>query len=292
MSYKERQKISSLDIICYIIFGLFTLACAFPFYYLLICSISDNAAVEIGKVLFAPMGIQFHNYVDVFKMNNLLNATFISVARTLIGTGLHVLITSYAAYFFTKREMWGKTFWYRLCVGTMYFSAGMIPIYLNIKMLGLTNTFWVYVLPTCLTAYDMILVKTSIEAMPAALEESAKIDGAGYGTIYWKIVLPLQKPILATIGLFEAVTQWNDFFSTKLYITNPKLFPLQFLLYEMLNQAQTAATQMDSMESEFYISPTGLRMTLTAIVVIPILCVYPFVQRYFVKGIMVGAIKG
>ena len=288
VSFGERV----IDICSYVIISIFVILCFLPFYYLMICTISDNEMVEYGKVLLLPVGIHFENYVEVFKIQNLLNAAWISVLKTFIGTGVMVLMTSYAAYFFTKTEMWGRKFWYRFCVITMYFSTGLIPHYLTNKMLGLTNNFLIYVVPGCIAVYNMVLIKTSIEAMPASLEESAYLDGAGFITRFVKIVLPLQKPILATISLFGAVNQWNDFFTAKIYITNSKLQPLQFLLYEMLNRIQTAVSQMDDAEAETFISPVGVRMTLTAVVVIPILCVYPFVQKFFVKGIMIGAVKG
>ena len=131
-----------------------------------------------------------------------------------------------------------------------------------------------------------------MESMPPSLEESAYLDGAGFFTRFLRIVLPLQKPILATITLFVAVNHWNDFFTTKIYVTNPKLYTMQFLLYELLNNIQTAVGQMGTEDKDAYISPTGTRMTLTAIVIIPIMCVYPFIQKYFVKGIMIGAVKG
>lgn len=190
--------------------------------------------------------------------------------------------------------MWGRKFWYRMCVATMYFSAGMIPIYLNNKMLNLTNTFWIYIIPGLISIYNLVLVKTSIEAMPAELEESSYLDGAGYLTRFFRIVLPLQKPILATIALFTAVAHWNDFFTTKLYITNPKLNTMQFLLYELINQIQAQAAQItnDTQLSANAVTPTSIRLTLTAFVIIPIMLVYPFVQKYFTKGIMMGAVKG
>lgn len=293
---KHKQEISAgekaINISSYIIFSLFTLLCFFPFYYLMICTISDNALVEYGRITFWPKGIHFDNYIDVFKIQNLLNSVKISVLRTIIGTVVGVFATSYMAYFFTKTEMWGRKFWYRYCVVTMYFSAGLIPHYLTNKMLGLNNTFWVYIIPGCISVYNMILIKTSIEAMPPSLEESAYLDGAGFLTRYLRIVLPLQKPILATITLFMAVNHWNDFFTTKIYVTKPKLYTLQFLLYEMLTNIQSAVGQMGMEEQEAFISPAGVRMTLTAVVIIPIMCVYPFVQKYFVKGIMIGAVKG
>lgn len=295
-----KKKMSASDIpynvICGIIFTVFALICIFPFYYLFICTISNPTLVEVGRIILFPQGFTLRNYQEVLKVQNLGNATMITVGRTVIGTGLTLLCTSYLAYFFTKEEMWGRKFWYRAVVATMYFSAGMIPVYLNNKMLGLLNTFWIYVLPGMVGVYNMILIKTSMEALPAELEESAVLDGAGYLTRFTRIVLPLQKPILATVGLFSAVGHWNDFFTTQLYITKPQLYTLQFLLYEFQNQIRSAAAQINSSAEALgnmsSIQPTSIRLTLTAIVIIPIILVYPFIQKYYVKGIMIGAVKG
>lgn len=281
------------NITAILIFTLVTIICVYPFYYLLICTISDQKMVDLNQIVLFPRGINFKNYLEIFGVQNLTNSAFISVARTVCTTALSLVCTSYMAYFFTKQNMWGRKFWYRFTVITMYFSAGMIPIYLNNKMLRLNNSFWVYVIPAAISVYNMVLVKTNIEAMGPELEESAYLDGAGYLTRFFRIVLPLQTPILATVSLFTAVNQWNDFFTTKLYITNTKLYTLQFLLYELLNQVAAAAEQIDhATESIATITPTGIRLTLTAIVIIPIICVYPFVQRFYVKGLMVGAVKG
>lgn len=295
---KKKMSVSDIpyNIICGIIFTVFALICIFPFYYLFICTISNPTLVEVGRIVLIPQGLTLRNYQEVLKVQNLGNATMITVGRTVIGTGLTLLCTSYLAYFFTKEEMWGKKFWYRAVVATMYFSAGMIPVYLNNKMLGLLNTFWIYILPGMVGVYNMILVKTSMEALPAELEESAVLDGAGYLTRFTRIVLPLQKPILATVGLFSAVGHWNDFFTTQLYITKPQLYTLQFLLYEFQNQIRSAAAQInssaDALGNMSNIQPTSIRLTLTAIVIIPIILVYPFIQKYYVKGIMIGAVKG
>ena len=280
------------NVVGIIIFTLLTLICAYPFWYLMICTISDQRMVDLNQIVLLPHGINFKNYVEIFKVQNLGNAATISVARTIIGTLTSLVCTSYMAYFFTKQNMWHRKLWYRLTVVTMYFSAGLIPGYLNNKMLGLTNTFWIYIIPGLISVYNMVLVKTNIEAMGPELEESAYLDGAGYLTRFFKIVLPLQTPILATVSLFSAVSHWNDFFTTKLYITNTKLYTLQFLLYELLQQVTAAANQIEGGDPYATITPTGIRLTLTAVVVIPILCVYPFVQRFYVKGLMVGAVKG
>lgn len=298
MFSKRKKKLSKEEriyhaIVCPI-FCLLLLLCAYPFYYLLICTISDTRAVDLGQVILLPKGINFNNYVQIFKVQNLFNSAKISILRVIIGTFSTLLVSSYAAYFFTKEKMWGRKFWYRLVVITMYFTAGIIPDYLNCKALGLNNTFGIYIIPGLVSTYNMILIKTSIEALPPDLEESAYLDGAGYLTRFFRIVLPLQKPILATVGLFVAVNHWNDFFTTKLYITNTQLYTLQFRLYELLAQVSAAANQImiSGVDESNSITPTGVRMTLTAVVVIPIMLIYPFIQKYYVKGVMIGAVKG
>lgn len=294
----KRKKMSLSDITYNIVFGfLFSVLvfiCAYPFYYLIICTISNNQLVEAGAVTWRPIGIHFNNYRKIFELDNLGNSVVITLLRTFLGTFCSVAVTSYLAYFFTKQEMWARKFWYRACVATMYFSAGMIPAYLNNRNLHLTNSFWIYIIPGLVSVYNMVLVKTSMESMPAELEESAYLDGAGYFTRLLRIVLPLQKPILATVVLFTAVGHWNDFFTTKLYITNPKLYTMQFLLYEMLSQVQAQAAQItnDQLLAGTMATPTSARLTLTAFVIIPVMLVYPFVQKYFTKGIMMGAVKG
>lgn len=294
----KNRKMSKEDIIfhigIYIIFGVVGLICIYPFYYLMICTISDNTLVEAGSITLFPVGVHFKNYARILKVENLSSAALVTVLRTVLGTVASVIATSYLAYFFTRPEMMFRKFWYRLVIATMYFSAGMLPIYMNNKMLGLVNTFWVYIIPGLISVYNMILVKTSIEAMPPDLEESAYLDGAGYLRRFISIVIPLQKPIIATIGLTTAVGHWNDFFTTNLYITNPKLFTLQFILYDLLKKVATLSAQItaDNPYEKASITPTGIRLTLTAVMTIPIILIYPMIQKYFVKGIMVGAVKG
>lgn len=273
------------------IFLVLMLICAYPFYYLFICSISDGKMVDLGKVIFMPKGLTFDNYLRVLNYKNIFNAAGVSVIRVLSGTVLSLLVSSYMAYFFTKQNMWKRKLWYRLTVATMYFSAGMIPIYLNYMNLGLLDNFFVYIIPGALNVYNMILIKTNIEAMPHELEESAMLDGASYFTRFTKIVIPLIKPILATTALFSAVSHWNDFFCTKMYITNDKLFTMQYLLYELLNQIKSIL-DMPDMGGQAAISMTGIKMTLTVVTVIPVMCIYPFIQKYYVKGVMIGAVKG
>ena len=295
---KSREDII-FDVINYTFLTLFTLLCVFPFYYVLINSISANDMVDMGKVMFYPIGIHFSNYVEVLKMERLGMAAWVSLTRTVLGTLLALVGASYMAYLFTKQNMWKRKFWYRLVIATMYFSAGLIPGYMNMRMLGLVNTFWVYVIPGIFPVYNMILIKTYMESISPALEESASIDGAGYMVRFTRIVLPLCIPILATVALFSAVGHWNSFMDTLLYVTDYRLNTLQYLLYQYINEARNLAAQIASgnigvseIDPSKVVSPTSVQLTVTIVVVFPILCVYPFLQRYYVKGIMIGAVKG
>ena len=282
----------------YTVFFLLALICIYPFYYLIINTISRNDYVDLGLVMYAPIGIHFQNYVNIFKLSNVLNSVFISVARTVLGTFIPLVFTTILGYLFTKEHMKHRKFLYRFTIITMYFSAGMIPVYMNIRMLGLLNNFWVYVIPSLIKVYNVVLVKTFIESLPAALEESAQIDGAGYFRRFVHIVFPLSTPILATIALFNAVGAWTSNMDTLLYITDSKLYTMQFQLYEYLNQAAALAkslnnlTDLSMLDAATKVSTTAVRNTMTVITIIPIICVYPFIQRYYVQGVMIGAVKG
>jgi putative aldouronate transport system permease protein len=294
----KRTKFTLFDILNYTIMTLFTLACFFPFYYLFINTISNNDLSSNGSILFYPKGIQFSNYANVFQIPGIAFATFISVSRTVLGTVLTVFASAFLGFLFTKDIMWGRRFWYRFVVISMYFSAGLIPWFLIMYNLHLTNNFLAYILPAIVSPFNIILVKTFIESTPAALQESAMIDGAGHLRIFWQIVMPLIKPILATIAIFSAVAQWNTFFDNLFLVSNPKLFTLQFILYRYMNEATSLAqlmkqsSGMQNMNLAEMPTATSIRTTVSMVVVAPILLVYPFFQRYFVKGIMLGAVKG
>ena len=252
-----------------------------------------------GLINIIPMGLHLDNYVQVFQLKGLSTAAMISVARTVIGTALTVLASAYLGFMFTQRRMWKRSFWYRFVVITMYFNAGLIPMFMTMKTLGLTNSFWVYILPAIVQPFNIIMVKTYMESLPPALQEAAEIDGAGVLTRFFKVVLPTSTPILATIAIWAAVGQWNSFQDTLIYITNEKLYSLQYLLYVYLNQASSLATLVKStggVASAAALAnmqtPTSIRMTVSVIVVLPILFIYPMFQKYFVKGIMIGSVKG
>lgn len=283
------------DIANYGILTLILIVTVYPFYYIFIYSISDASQIYRGITLL-PAGFSLQNYKSVFELKGVTDAAMISTARTVLGTALTIICSSFFSYLVTKREMLLRKTVYRFVIVSMYFNAGFIPWYLTMRALGLRNNFLLYILPGAVTAFYVILIKTFIEQMPAALEESAKIDGAGYITVFVKIIFPLSKPIIATIAVFCAVGQWNSWIDNFFLVENPRLKTLQLTLYEYLSQAQAIATasarELASGEAAKRLSPEAIKMTMTMVVTFPILFVYPFMQKYFVKGIMMGAIKG
>lgn len=300
----KKQKTTASDkafnIINYLIFGIFTLICVYPFYYLVINTLSANDLSANGMINFLPKAIHLENYKQVLKLSGLSTAALVSVGRTVIGTVLTVLASAFLGFMFTQEKMWARKFWYRFFVITMYFNAGLIPLFITMKTLHLTNTFWVYVIPTIVQPFNIILVKTYIESIPKALQEAAEIDGAGIMKIFYKIILPASTPILATVAIFSAVGQWNSFQDTLIYITDQKLYSLQYLLYTYINQASSLAAMVKNSAGgalnmaalATQQTPTSIRMTVSVIVVLPILFIYPLFQRFFVKGIMIGSVKG
>lgn len=287
-------------IVNYLVFALFALICAYPFYYLIINSVSANDVAALGKVRLFPQGFHLSNYVQALNLPGLPLAAVVSIARTVIGTVATVLASAFLGFMFTQEHMWKRKFWYRVVIITMYFNAGLIPVFIIIKNLGLTNNFWVYVLPFIVQPFNIILVKTYIESMPKSLQEAAEVDGASVLQIFFRIILPNTTPILATVAIFSAVAQWNSFQDTLLYITDQSLYTLQYLLYMFINQAsslaqaaQDAGGNLGSIASAATTqTPTSIRMTVSVIVVAPIIFIYPLFQRFFVKGIMLGAVKG
>ena len=278
---------------------MFTIICIFPFYYLFINTISDNDLVVKGLINFIPRGIHFGNYAALLNVSDLMSSFIVSVTRTVFGTALMVAASAFIGYLVTQQEMWGRKVWYRFIVITMYFNAGLIPWFLNMQMLGLTNTYWAYIIPGIVAPYNIILVKTYIESIPNELEESAKIDGASHIRIFAQIIWPLSKPILATIAIFGAVGNWNSFTDSLILMSSkPELYTLQHRLYIYLNQASNLSALMQSggsVSDSAVKSALGgkvIKYTISMVTVIPILVVYPFMQRYFEKGIMLGAVKG
>lgn len=281
------------------IFLIFTFICIFPFYYIFINTISDNKLSSAGKILFYPIGIHLKNYVEVLKLSGIGHAAFISLGRTVLGTLLTLLGSSFLGYAFSKQEYWHRKLFYRFVVISMYFSAGLIPWFVTMKSIGLYDSFFVYILPTMVSPFYVILFKTFVEQIPPSLEESVQVEGGGYAVRFFKIILPLSTPILATIAVFACAGQWNSFLDTLYLVKSQNLFTLQYMMYQYLNQVNALAAMMRTSQATNInvaamnlLTPTSVRMTISFVVVLPILFVYPFLQRFFVKGIMIGAVKG
>ena len=307
--FKRSVKDWVFDIAVIVLFSAFTLICIFPFYYLLINTISDNDLVTSGRVNFFPMlknaagqavfGMQINNYTALRNVQDLGSSVLVTVARTVLGTALMVVTTAWAGYLITKQKMWKRSFWYRFLVVTMYFNAGLVPWYMNMLMMGLTDNFLAYIIPGLVAPYNIILVKTYIESIPSSLEESAVIDGASTLKVWLKIILPLSVPILATIAIFGAVGNWNSFQDSLLLMNNrPDLYTLQHRLYIYLNSSSNLGAMMSQggtiseQAAQSMLNQRVIQYTVSMVSIIPILLVYPFMQRYFVKGIMLGAVKG
>jgi len=287
------------NIFNYLFFAVFTLSCIFPFYYIFINTISSRELVAKGVITFIPHQLTLSNYAALGNVNDIWTSFGVTVLRTVVGTATTVFASALAGYLMTKKELWCRKVWYRVIIVTMYFNAGLIPIYMNLSTLNLTNSFWVYIIPCIVSPYNIILVKTYIESIPGEIEESAYLDGAGYWVIFRRIVWPLSKPILATIAIFGAVGHWNSFQDSLIYNSNsPALYTLQHRLYIYLNSSSNLSALMNGSSSSDSTALSSLfnskviQYTISMVTIIPILLVYPFMQRYFEKGIMLGAVKG
>lgn len=273
---------------------VFAFLCVYPLYFIFINSISGADAVVRG-VYILPEDFSLEFYKSLLQMPNIPNSIVVSVARTVLGTALTVICSSFLGYMVTQSELPLRKWVYRFVVATMYFNAGLIPWYILMVNLGLKNNFLLYILPSAVGAYYVVLSKTYIESIPASVEESAKIDGAGVLTIYARLILPMSMPIIACLIVFCAVNQWNAWSDNFYLVSDPKLSTLQYQLYMNLANESSNVTNTTSSSSLLRSKATtelGLRYALSMLTVLPIILVYPFMQKYFVKGIMLGAVKG
>lgn len=277
----------------YSFFILMGVVTVLPFLNLIAKSLSSESAVISGQVGLLPVDVQFGTYVYVVTENMFISAFTNSVIVTIAGTMLSLIVTTLSAYPLSKSRLRGRKFFILVFVFTMLFSGGLVPTYLLIQNLGLANTLPVLFVPGMVSVFNMLVIKSYFESLPDALEESAKIDGASNFRVLLFIILPLSLPVLATIALFYAVGFWNDFFTAMIYITNPGLKPLQLYLKELLASANAVFTQADSIDINMVMnaSPQAIQAASIIVATVPILLVYPFLQKYFVKGVMLGSVK-
>lgn len=253
----------------------------------------------LGGITFWPRDVTLENYQIVFQDKRLLHAFLVSVLRTVIGTAMSVMVTAMLAYGLSKRQLIGRKYFMIFCLVTMFFSGGLIPTFLLVRGVGLMDSFWSMIIPTLVLVWHMIIFRTFFQQLPDELEESAQMDGAGTWGIFFRIVLPLSMPVIAAISLFTAIFHWNDWFFPSIYITSENLIPIQTLLQRILN-ANTATQQMSQLDagsaahfSKMMSGVTGksLSMAIMMVATIPIILVYPFVQKHFVKGVLIGSLK-
>ena len=264
----------------------------YPLYYVLIASVSDPMKIyTTGGLLLWPQDFSLGNYITALSYNPIWIGYRNTIFYVVVGGGLSVLLTVMGAYALTRRNLPGKNIVMFAIMFTMYFGGGLIPSYMVVKELGMLDTVWAVLLPGCVSTYNLIVTISYFRGLPYELEEAAKIDGAGDFTVLFKIMLPLAKPIIAVIALYYMVSIWNSYFGPMIYLDNPDLKPLQVVLREVLIQSKAeeeAATQGGAVEAY----AEGMKYAVIIIATVPILCVYPFIQKYFVKGVTIGAVKG
>lgn len=266
----------------------------YPLYFMVISSFSDPAEVNAGNVWFYPKGIDFSGYQTIFEHSQLWLGYRNSIVYTALGTALNVLLTITGGYALSRKDLAGRNVFTLLIVFTMFFNGGLIPTYLVVKDLGMLDTMWALIVPNAITVYNLIIVRTFFQqTIPDELLEAANMDGCGNMRFFLKIVLPLSKPIIAVVVLFCAVAHWNAYFPALIYLSKEHLYPLQLVLREILimSQAQDMAMSPEDMMDQQNLAEL-IKYGVIIIASLPVLVLYPFLQKYFVKGIMIGSIKG
>ena len=292
---KESPAGRAFDIVNGVLLTLLMVMMIYPFWNVLVFAFNDGTDAVLGRLYFWPRVWSLANFEYVFKNKSLLNGAWVSVLRVVVGTSTAVVCNSLLGYIVSCRTFYGRKFMRILFIITMYFSGGLIPTYLLMIRLGFMNSFAVYWVPALYSAYYMMLAASYIQNLPDALFESARIDGASELKTFVKIVLPLAMPMLACIAVYIGVGQWNSWFDVSLYSKDGKWDNLQIILYRLLNQANAKAdmaNQQQLYQSMRNIQPETVRAATTVVVVVPIVFIYPFFQRYFVGGITLGAVKG
>lgn len=280
------------DILIYAFVGILSLICLIPFIHVAAKSLSSNNAVLSNAVSFWPIGLNVNAYKNVLADPAMVHSLWFTALITIVFTIIGLFVTVCAAYPLTRKDLKGRNVFIFLFLITMYFSAGVIPDYLLIDTLGMLDTVWVLILPLAFSAYNMIILKTFMQSsIPDSLIEAAELDGCDHIKTLIKVVLPLSKSVLATLALFYAVGRWNSFSDALYYIRDLDLEPLQYKLYKLMESAQNSSTSQEAGGGEIMVQEVTKSATIM-FATVPIIIVYPFVQKYFVKGVMVGAVKG
>jgi len=292
---KESAGDRLFDIINYILLAIVLTVVLYPLIFVAVASISNPAAVVKGEVWLLPKEINFTGYEKVFANKEILNGYVNTIIYTVAGTIVNVGMTILAAYPLSRKDFRGRNIFTALFVFTMFFSGGLIPTYLIVKDLGMTNTMWALIIPNAVAVWNIIIMRTFFQqSIPFEIQESAQMDGCGNFKILLKIILPLSMPILAVMTLFYSVAHWNSFFSALIYLTERDKYPLQLFLREILIQSNMQDMIQTNEESlaKTIMEAESIKYALVIVANLPILMLYPFLQRYFVKGMVIGAIKG
>ncbi|WP_059049122.1 carbohydrate ABC transporter permease [Paenibacillus senegalimassiliensis] len=285
-------KFSAFDILLYLILCAITISAVYPFVYMIAVSLSGTVPVLKGEVFLWPKQFNLNTYTAVFDNPAIGRAYFNTILYTVLGTAISLLITAAGAYSLSKREMLFRKTFMVMVVITLFFSGGMIPTFLVVRSYDLLDTIWAMVLPGAISTWNLIVMRTFFSAMPQEVEESGKIDGLTDIGIFFRLVLPLSKAILATIGLFYGVSIWNNFFSALLYLRDADLFPLQVIVRNMVLQGAGGANGASNVGGDSLIVDESLKYATIIVTTVPILLVYPFLQKHFAKGALIGSVKG
>jgi putative aldouronate transport system permease protein len=292
---RHKKSVSSFlfDGFNYAFLGIFALCTILPFIYIIAGSFATDAELTERAFFLIPETFSLAGYKFIFSTGTLFKSIGVTIYITVVGTLVNLFFTVTMAYPLARRNLWGRNTVLNMVVFSMLFSGGMIPTYLVVKSLGLLDSFWSLMLPGAISAFNMIVVKNFFQELPPGLEESAKIDGCTEIGVLWRIVLPLSKPVLATFGLFYAVGHWNNFFSALLYINDPTKWPLQVMLRQIVLLSQGTLGDMSQLDPNFVLPPDQtVKMAVIVVGTLPILMVYPFLQKHFAKGVLIGSIKG
>lgn len=282
-----------LDTVIYVLAFVILFVTVYPFYFVLMLSFNEGIDASMGGIYWLPRKFTLSNYNKFFTDWKWIRGLFVSVMRTLSGTALGVFFTTLVAYGMSFRELVGRKIYMTVIIVCMYFSGGIIPYYMVLRTLHLIDTFWVYIIPGMLNLFYITVGRSFFEGIPESLRESAKIDGAGEMTIYTRIIMPVSKPFMATLALFIGVGHWNNWYDSTFFVKTKTLRTLPYLMMEVINQNRISASDINAAVHQSVNTTTSLSIQLAAMVisVVPIIFIYPFLQKYFVTGMMVGAVK-
>lgn len=292
MFKRKRTEDLIVDGVNYFLLAIILFSTLYPFYYLLITSFNAGTDSLLGGSYLWPSQFTLENYTTFFEQKKWLTSLGTSVMRTVIGAAAGILFTSIVAYGLSHRDLVFKNFYFVIVIFAMYFSGGLIPYYVVLRALGLLNTFGVYIIPTLLNTFFLLIAISFFREIPHDLKESAYIDGAKELTIFYKIILPVSKPLLATMALFLGVGQWNSWLDSAYFVRDSELRTLTYRMMEIINKSQVPTESIAAAAGASNVTSYSLQVTAMVVSIAPIICVYPFLQKYFVKGIMIGSVKG